>query len=617
MVAFNTSQTRFRILKVDRTPPIAATSNAQASQPSWEKDRDARDTATASAVTSAAAQSLAASGLATPSLQVPSVMREREGEKTGRSKNPHGTENGQNNDPSVSASGEKYMSMDSTEPPRLRKVTDSKQPLTGANGETADSARAGSTMNGPASTLLPNGRGDKKGPPRVNADNQTEGSEWELHVTSDRVVYTRTQVAELLDMIREGNRASGGLREIGRFFGIVGFIRFTGTYYMVLISRRSVVALIGGHYIYHCDETKVVPVCHPAVMATLGGRSKALEQEEARLLHTFRQVDLSKNFYFSYTYDLTKTLQDNLTDPPASPPKPGGSQREERKGRQEAPTTAWGYNEKFVWNHHLLLPAFGASEHADNVADEYGSGNEWVLPLVYGFVDQAKLSVLNRTIYVTLIARRSRHFAGARYLKRGVNEKGQVANDVETEQIVSEALTTPFYAPAPRRYPRYVRKRAHSTMAGDEQDRVRDREEEGEEEEGGQYRMGPSPRFTSYVMHRGSIPIYWTQDTTNMSPRPPIEISVVDPYYSAAALHFDDLFRRYGTPVIVLNLIKSKEKQPREMKLLRAFGECVSYLNQFLPEGKKTHYIAWDMSRASKSHDQDVIGVLKILRKRR
>ena len=74
-----------------------------------------------------------------------------------------------------------------------------------------------------------------------------------------------------------------------------------------------------------------------------------------------------------------------------------------------------------------------------------------------------ELTVLGRVIFVTLIARRSRHFAGARYLKRGVNNevihlfkmygdifihfKGNVANEVETEQIVSEALTTPFYYP--------------------------------------------------------------------------------------------------------------------------------------------------------------------------
>lgn len=34
-----------------------------------------------------------------------------------------------------------------------------------------------------------------------------------------------------------------------------------------------------------------------------------------------------------------------------------------------------------------------------------------------------ELTVLGRVIFVTLIARRSRHFAGARYLKRGVNNE--------------------------------------------------------------------------------------------------------------------------------------------------------------------------------------------------
>lgn len=86
---------------------------------------------------------------------------------------------------------------------------------------------------------------------------------------------------------------------------------------------------------------------------------------------------------------------------------------------------------------------------------------------------------------------------------------------------------------------------------------------------------------------------------------------MVDPFFSAAALHFENLFQRYGTPCIVLNLIKQKEKTKRESILGKEFAESISYLNQFLPDDKKIKYIAWDMSRASKSHDQDVIGFLE------
>lgn len=62
-----------------------------------------------------------------------------------------------------------------------------------------------------------------------------------------------------------------------------------------------------------------------------------------------------------------------------------------------------------------------------------------------------------------------------------------MANDVESEQIVSEALTTPFYT---------------ISTSGHRQ---------------------PNPRYTSFVQVRGSIPLYWSQESINMSPKPPIE----------------------------------------------------------------------------------------------
>lgn len=95
-------------------------------------------------------------------------------------------------------------------------------------------------------------------------------------------------------------------------------------------------------------------------------------------------------------------------------------------------------------------------------------------------------------------------------------------------------------------------------------------------------------------------------------------MNLIDPFYSAAALHFDDLFERYGAPIYVLNLVKvsiypyarrgiqvsdtmqARERTPRESILLKEFTNAITYLNQFLPEGEKILYKAWDMSRASK-----------------
>ena len=99
-----------------------------------------------------------------------------------------------------------------------------------------------------------------------------------------------------------------------------------------------------------------------------------------------------------------------------------------------------------------------------------------------------------------------------------------------------------------------------------------------------------------------------------------MSVTVVDPYFSAAALHFDDLLGRYGGPITVLNLIKvrwssaspvlrrrltpntrqQKERQPRESKLLGEFKQCIDYLNQFLPVEQRIRYNAWDIAAANK-----------------
>ncbi|KAG8221522.1 hypothetical protein J3R82DRAFT_1740 [Butyriboletus roseoflavus] len=364
----------------------------------------------------------------------------------------------------------------------------------------------------------------------------------DLLVVEDDTDYSGKQMSAMLKMLDDGNKGSGGIGKARVIFGIGGFVKFTAGWYMIVISKRSVVALLGGHYLYHCESTDIIPVCV----------NHKIEKpaEEQRLFNVFKQVDMSKNFYFSHSYDITSTLQNNLTKP------------------NRFRNSSWPFNDRYVWNFHMMSRPF---------TDTAPRGvNAWLIPLIHGHVDQAKLNVLGRIIFVTLIARRSRHYAGARYLTRGVNEQGNVANEVETEQIVSEALTTPFYSPT---------EQGHSRR--------------------------PSPRYTSYVQYRGSIPIYWTQDTTTMSPRPPIEINVIDPFYTAASRHFNNLFACYGAPIFILNLIKRREPVPRESKLLDEYTQCVRYLNQFLPDDKKMVYLAWDMSRAYKEKTQDVISYLE------
>jgi hypothetical protein len=369
-----------------------------------------------------------------------------------------------------------------------------------------------------------------------------------LSIFEGDISYSKREKYQLLNTIGDGNKATGGIKLKGNYWGVLGFIRFTEAYYMLLITKRNQVAVLGGHYIYQVDGTEMIPL-------TTGSTSrfqKDRSSEETRFLGILNNLDLRRSFYFSYSYDITRCLQENLIH--------------ERKALNKGVAHASrNFQDMFVWNQYLLGPAH---DNLKNVHD-------WCHPVIHGYVEQSSLDVFGRRIYLTIIARRSRHFAGARFLKRGTNDLGHVANDVETEQIVSDALTTSFHAPGPRLY--------------------------------------ASPGYTSYVQHRGSIPLFWTQDNTGVAPKPPIDMSVADPFYSAAALHFDHLFERYGAPVYVLNLIKSRERTPRESKLLHQYKHCIDYLNQSLPDDKKLIYEAFDMSRAAKTRGQDVIGTLENL----
>ncbi|CCH62310.1 hypothetical protein TBLA_0H00170 [Henningerozyma blattae CBS 6284] len=368
----------------------------------------------------------------------------------------------------------------------------------------------------------------------------------QLSVLEDNVFFTRNEIMNVLSSLEEATDEGLNKRVTG--YGLAGFIKFTYCYYLIFITKCSQVAMIGGHSIFHIDETEMIPISSDY-------KRPDKNSIEKKLITTFQGLDLAKTFYFSYTYDITNTLQTNLL-------------REKLRAIDRSDITIPGgivdYNEMFVWNSYLLSPIMPC---IDTVYD-------WFQPLVYGFIDQVHISVLSKSIYITLIARRSHHFAGARFLKRGVNNEGFVANEVETEQIVTDVILSSFHQPGNGFF--------------------------------------DSDRYTSFVQHRGSIPLYWAQEISNLSAKPPIKLTVVDPYFSSAAKHFNMLYQRYsGGCIHVLNLIKTKEKIPRETKLLNEFEQCLQYLNLQLPDDKKIKYTSWDMSRASKQDGQGVIEFLE------
>lgn len=206
----------------------------------------------------------------------------------------------------------------------------------------------------------------------------------------------------------------------------------------------------------------------------------------------------------------------------------------------------------FAWNYFL-------TKEFEGCLNSMTSFN-WIMPIIHGAYNQRKIHDYGRSLNLMLIARRSRHFAGTRYLKRGVSEQGKVANDVEHEQILHDESTS-----------------------------------------------GASGTFSSYMQVRGSIPIFWTQESSMTMPKPPIELNRVDPTYHATQLHFEDLFKRYGSPQLVLDLVKQSEKREREVRVGNEYRHAIDYINSTIDDERhRIRMCCLDYSHTSKHRQLDV-----------
>nr|VDD58714.1 unnamed protein product [Brassica oleracea] len=302
----------------------------------------------------------------------------------------------------------------------------------------------------------------------------------ELNLFEDPTRYTHEQIVELKKWISRGNQEYSGLRAETTCYGIIGFVKFLGPYYMLVIKKRKKVGEICGHTVYGVVDSQMIMIPYHSGETRVAG--SAAERRYKKLLN---MVDLSKNFYFSYTYHLMYSLQRNICNT--------------ERGKIHDETM-------FVWNEYLT---HGIRRILQNTV--------WTVSLVYGFFQQTKCLVSNEEFILTVIARRSRHYAGTRYLRRGVNDEGSVANEVEIEQIVTKEV------PEDQKIP-----------------------------------------MTSVVQMRGSIPLFWSQEATVLNPQPDIKckhhmhsqnIGSLDGNYVATQHHFENLKQRYGKLIIILNLL--------------------------------------------------------------
>jgi phosphatidylinositol 3,5-bisphosphate 5-phosphatase len=155
-------------------------------------------------------------------------------------------------------------------------------------------------------------------------------------LTEDPLVYQQEDLSLMLEMIHEGNKNSGGLTRVTVAYGLVGFVRFLDCYYFTLITQRRKVGCIGSNFIYAVKAAEVFAI-RPrenaideySIMKLWRTVNKKLsktntDQAESRYMGLFQFIDISKDFFFSYTYDLTHSLQHNfiMSSSNAFPPPP-------------------------------------------------------------------------------------------------------------------------------------------------------------------------------------------------------------------------------------------------------------------------------------------------------
>jgi len=195
-----------------------------------------------------------------------------------------------------------------------------------------------------------------------------------------------------------------GQEESFPIYGCIGIITLLQGPYLLVIKERALVGSVENCAIYKILKIGLVPFC--ADVASLSKKQLKMEQTYRKIL---KQLIQAGDFYFSYDYDLTNSLQ-----------------RKFKQGLSQA--SLWQrVDDRFFWNFFLVQPF---------IADG-GQLDAWILPIMRGCIQIFLFMLQDKSFEFILISRRSRYRAGTRYITRGADEEGKVANYVETEQIVN------------------------------------------------------------------------------------------------------------------------------------------------------------------------------------
>jgi hypothetical protein len=183
-----------------------------------------------------------------------------------------------------------------------------------------------------------------------------------------------------------------------KIHGILGGIRLLYGYYLAVITHvKKVGLLFANHEVYRITGVEWLP---------LNDTVNHTSTDEAIYLKLLNTVVKQEAFYFSYTYDMTKSVQNWYL-------------------LETQEVLYKNADRHFFWNMYLSKDFMEAN------------ASRWIIPVIRGFVEiqNCKLNS-GKSIKFAMISRLGTRRVGTRYNIRGIDVQGNAANYAETEQII-------------------------------------------------------------------------------------------------------------------------------------------------------------------------------------
>ena len=270
------------------------------------------------------------------------------------------------------------------------------------------------------------------------------------------------------------------------------------------------------------------------------------DPDEDTYLNLLKTLLKSGPMYFSYSFDLTNSFQ--------------------RQAHADNSIPLWKRSDdRFFWNKFIQSDLIDFATGQDRApgfrhGGHQGGVDPFILPVIFGMMRITNSQLKSTPLTFILITRRSRHRAGTRYLTRGIDEQGHVANFNETEQIVivNDGIG------------------GLGGFAG------------GEGMQNGKIDSDNNHdlQIMSYVQTRGSVPVYWAE-INSLHYTPNLQVRGVEAAIDAAKRHFDEQIRIYGDNFLV-NLVNQKG---REERVKKAYENMIRILVSSPSESKQADLV--------------------------